>query len=486
MTSSGKVETAGTEHKRHIDFSRSNRWLALVNVCLGQFISAVDIRSVNVALPTLAVYFGTSMAVVQWIILAYQITIISLVLSLGRLGDAIGRKKIYNLGFIIFMLGSALCALATGMASMIFFRVFEAIGAAMVLANGRAIASAVFGSEQRGRALGITSMAFHIGYIIGPSLGGFLIDSLGWRWIFLVNLPVAFAGAVMAWKVLQETVAARRRYDIDPPGVITMVLTVVSLILGLHENTGSGFSYLAVSLFLISALSLALFIYFERRCEAPLLDLALFRNRLFAAGIISQFLFSLAQTATFFLLPFYLQGILSFTPTKTGLTMIVYSVVIVLLAPVGGSLSDKLGSRLLCTLGCLCTFLSVLSMAWLHSASTQLSVMIPLMGIGLGWSLFASPNLSAIFGSVAPDRLGAVSGISLTTANVANGVGVALASLLYVQWLGYYGVTVKQSTSYAEWAKDPSVFMTAFQNSWMFFALLVFIAVITSAMRGRK
>ena len=468
------------------DSSESYRWLALINVCLGQFITAVDARSINVALPTLSVYFGTSMDGVQWILLAYQLTVIGLVLSLGRLGDMVGRKKIYNLGFVIFMLGSALCSLAASMTQMILFRVVEAVGGAMVLANGRAIASAVFGSEKRGKALGITSMAFHLGYVVGPSLGGFLIDTLGWRWIFFMNLPVALAGAIMAWRVLQETGGKESRYNIDPLGMITLLLTVISLILGLHQATRSGIALASGGLFSLSALSLALFVFFERRVPAPLLDLGLFRMRLLTAGIISQFLIVLPQTATFFLLPFYFQGILSFTPTQVGLTLIVYSMVVVLIAPIGGSLSDRLGSRLLCTLGCLCTFLSVLSMAWLRVDSTQWNVMIPLVGMGLGWSLFASPNLSAVFGSVSRDRLGAVSGISLTAASIANGVGIAVGSLLFNRWVAYYGVAVDKATAYTEWANDPMPFMTAFQNSWAVFAFFALVAVIPSAVRGRR
>ncbi len=467
------------------EFSRATQWLALVNVCLGQFITAVDARSVNVALPTLSVYFGASMGVVQWILLSYQLTVIGLVLSLGRLGDMLGRKKIYSLGFVIFMLGSTLCALATGMGAMIAFRVLEGVGAAMVLANGRAIASAVFGSEERGRALGITSMAFHLGYIVGPSLGGFLIDTLGWRWIFFVNLPVALTAALMAWRVLQETVVKRSDYSIDPLGMVTLLLTVVSLILGLHEAARSGFHLASAGLFFLSALFLALFVFFEQRVAAPLLDLSLFRMRIFAAGIASQSLISLSQTATFFLLPFYLQGILSFAPTQVGFTMIAYSVVVVLIAPIGGSLSDRLGSRLLSTLGCLCTFLSVLSMARLRVDSTQLDVIIPLVGMGLGWALFAAPNLSAIFSSVTPNRLGAVSGISLTAANIANGVGISVGSLLFDRWLVHYGVVVEKAADYTKWAENSAAFMMAFQNAWTVFALFALVAVFTSAVRGK-
>ena len=158
--------------------------LALANVCLGQFLSALDSRSVNVALPTISLYFDTSMAAVQWIPLAYQLTIVGLVLSMARLGDKLGRKGLYTLGFAMLGFGSAACGLSPYLWLIVCFRAIEGIGGALVLANGRAIASALYAKEGRGRALGMMSMSFHLGYITGPSVGGFLVDTIGWRWIF--------------------------------------------------------------------------------------------------------------------------------------------------------------------------------------------------------------------------------------------------------------------------------------------------------------
>ncbi|HEY2988177.1 MAG TPA: MFS transporter [Candidatus Binatia bacterium] len=465
------------------------RRLILINACLGQFIAAVDARSVNIALPTLSTEFATTLEVVQWVPLSYQLTVIGLVLSLGRLGDMVGRKKIYTVGFVIFMTGSALCGLAGGIAPMVFFRVLEAIGGAMILANGRAIVSAVFAGGSRGKALGITSMAFHLGYIVGPSLGGFLIDSLGWRWIFFVNLPVALAGAVMAWRVMQESVRAKGRFSIDLLGMAALLCFAIFLVLGLNHAARYGFELRTAGLFALSAASLALFVFFERRAPEPLLDLSLFRKRLFAAGIVSLGLVSLSQTAIFFLLPFYLQGILSLSPTQVGLTLIFYSVVIVFVAPIGGSLSDRFGSRLLCTVGCACTFVSILAMARLGPDSSRMGVIIPLMGMGLGWALFASPNLSALFGSVAADRLGAVGGATVTAANMANAMGIALASMLFVRWLDWNGVAATGAANYKEWSQAPDAYLSAFHNSWMVFAAVAMLAVVTSAAgegRGRS
>ncbi|HZD39475.1 MAG TPA: MFS transporter, partial [Terriglobales bacterium] len=266
--------------------------LALINVCLGQFMGALDARSVIVALPTMSVYFGTEMETIQWIPLAYQLTMIGLVLSLGRLGDRIGRKKIYGWGYLIFIAGSAGCGLSASLTQIILFRIIEGIGGAMVLANGRAIVSAVYVREGRGKALGVTSMAFHLGYIIGPSLGGLLVDFVGWRWIFFVNLPVALIAAIMAWKVLEETVTRRSDYTIDPPGMVTLLGAVVSLILGLQQVAKAGLDIQAVACFSFFFLFSGLLVYFEKHVAAPLLELGLFRTRVFTSGMISLFFVS--------------------------------------------------------------------------------------------------------------------------------------------------------------------------------------------------
>jgi EmrB/QacA subfamily drug resistance transporter len=458
--------------------------LALVNVCLGQFMSALDSRSVNVALPTLSLYFDVSLAVVQWIPLAYQLTIVGLVLSMARLGDKLGRKRIYTLGFVLLGVSSAACGLSPQLWQIIGFRVVEAVGGALVLANGRAIASSLYAHEGRGRALGMMSMSFHLGYITGPSVGGFLVDTVGWRWIFFMNLPVAIAASWMAWKILPETVTEARDYSIDPIGMVTLFATVIGVIVALQQVAKSGFGAFPAAALIVSAVSFCLLLYFERRAQAPLLDLSLFKVRLLTAGVLSHFFVSLSHTSTFFLLPFYLQGILHFTPTQVGLTIICFSLVIVFLAPVGGWLADRLGSRMLCTVGSVFTVLSMFGFARLGADRGQLAVMVPLMLLGLGWSLFQSPNLSGMFNAVAPRYVGAVSGLSLTSANIANAMGVAVGSVLFLRWLNFNGLSGAVVPPYTEWSKDPEIYIRAFQSSWTVIAILTSLAILTSAMRG--
>jgi len=448
--------------------------------------SAVDSRSVIVALPTISIQFGLSLDLVQWIPLAYQLTIVGLVLSMARLGDMLGRKRVYTVGFLLLAVGSTACGLSGYFWLLIFFRVIEATGGAMILANGRSIASTLYAQEGRGRALGLMSMAFHVGYIAGPSVGGFLVDNIGWRWAFFMIAPIALIAGYMSWKILPESPREKGEVTIDPLGLIALLLVAVSVILGLQQIAKSGFGGRPMVLFVFSGLCFYLLLRFEARASVPLLDLSLFRVRMLTASILSNFFITITHASTFFLLPFYLQGILQVTPTRVGLTMIFFSLVIVCLAPIGGWLGDRLGSRILCTIGSVLTALSMVGFARLDAESTQLSVMLPLMVLGLGWSFFQSPNLSGMFNAVAPRHVGSVSGLSLTSANVGNAMGVAVGSLLFLRWLNFYGLDGTVVPPYTEWGLKPEVFIKSFQNAWIVIAGLGSVAILTAAMRGAE
>lgn len=299
-----------------------------------------------------------------------------------------------------------------------------------------------------------------------------------------MNMPVALGAAAMAWKILPETVTEKRDYSLDPIGMITLLTTVVALFLGLQEIGRSGFGPLVVLAMAVSVGSFSLLLYFQRRDSAPLLDLSLFKIRLLTAAVLSHFFVSLSHTSTFFLLPFYLQGILQYTPTQVGLTIIFFSLVIVFLAPLGGWLADRLGSRMLCTVGSVLTIASMIGFALLGSGSSQVAVMLPLMLLGLGWSLFQSPNLSGMFNAVEPHYVGSVSGLSLTSANIANAMGVAVGSVLFLRWLNYYGMSSAVVPPHTQWGGTADVFVKSFQGSWAVIAGLASVAIVTSALRG--
>jgi EmrB/QacA subfamily drug resistance transporter len=324
----------------------------LLSVCIGQTIVGLDQRAITVALPTLTTTFHTAFTTIQWTILVYDLVLIGLIITMGRLGDLYGRRRFYSIGFIIFVTASAICGLSQTTGQLIFFRAVQALGGSMIAANGRAIVSVNLPREERGRALGLTSTAFHIGFLTGPSLGGFLIDTIGWRWIFYINLPFSLCGAYLAWKVVPET-RSKEKIGIDIPGAVLLLLTNALFIYAIDQLPRVGWRHPTFFLSLIlSLVGLIFLLRTESRAGTPILNLSMFRSRLFSAGIASLFLVSGTLSAINFLMPFFLQNLLGYSPSQVGWIIVADSVIIMIMPPVAGSWSDRLGSRLLCTIGC--------------------------------------------------------------------------------------------------------------------------------------
>jgi len=461
--------------------------IVLFLVCLGLFMVALNQRAILVSLPTLTQVFQTHLTTIQWAILAYDLTIIGLVLTLGRLGDLFGRKKTYVGGFFLFILGSALCGLSQSSTQLIAFRVLQGIGGAMITANGRAIVSVIFPTTERGKALGLTSTAFHVGYLMGPTLGGLLIDTIGWRWIFYLNIPVGLAGGYLAWKVLEERLEQRGPIKIDYLGACLFLLTNMSFLYGMNQLSQLGLHHPMVqSLALFSVITLCLFIWTEVRAETPILRLSLFRNRLFSFSNLSLFFVTLTQSAILFLIPFYLQNIMGFTPTQMGWIIITNSVVIIMVAPIAGWLSDRFGSRLLCTVGTCFLMAGQFFISFLDLDSTVFQIIFPLALVGLGWAIFNSPNQSAILGSVPQGRVGAASGMTITTARIGGAAGITLSTAIFTYGLTAAGLTQLQVGSPESWGSSPEIFIKTFSHTVFIINFLALLSIIFSAMRGEK
>ncbi|MCZ6625141.1 MAG: MFS transporter [Deltaproteobacteria bacterium] len=467
---------------------QQNPRMVLFLVCLGLFMVALNNRALLVSLPTLTRVFQTNLASIQWALLAYDLTIIGLVLTLGRLGDLFGRKRIYVGGFLLFICGSVLCGLSQSLAQLIAFRVLQGIGGAMLTANGRAIVSVVFPAEERGKALGITSMAFHVGFLTGPTLGGFIIDTIGWHWIFYFNVPVGLAGAYLAWKILEETGEKRKGVRVDYLGACLLLAANIIFLYAMNRLPHLGLYHPAfLSLTLLSIVTAFLFIWTELHAETPILSLSLFRSRLFSFGNLSLFFITSTQSAIQFLMPFYLQRIMGFTPSQMGWIIITNSVVIVMIAPIAGRLSDRLGSRLLCTIGAGLIVTGQFFIASLNLDSTVLRIMFPLVFLGLGWAIFNAPNQSAILGSVPMDKIGAASGMTVTTARIGSTAGIALSAAIFAYGLTTAGLTQLQVESPEGWSSSPEIFMTTFNHTVHIINIFALLAVMFSAvMRGKR
>src|SRR6266550_4474664 len=469
--------------------STQQRRLALIlfNVCVGQFIVGLDQRALLVALPTLTVTFNTSLTTIQWVLLIYDLLLIGTVITVGRLGDLFGRRRFYTGGFLLFVLSSALCGAARSASQIILFRGLQAMGGAMISANGRAVASIALPPGQRGKAMGIASMAFHIGFLTGPTLGGFLIDTVGWRWIFYLNLPVGIWGAYLAWKLLEESKEDVKGISVDFPGAILLMITCSLFIYTMNQLPHVGWRDPTVlrlmSLFLVS---LVLFVFVELRARTPILSFSLFRNRLFTASILSLFFITSTQSAISFLMPFYLQNILHFSPSQMGWIIVASSVVIVMFAPLAGWLSDRLGSRLLCTVGSALIVIAQFFIASLGIEASIPRIILPLMLSGLGWAIFNSPNQSAILGSVPRDKVGTASGMNTTAARTGGAMGVAISATLFTYGLTAAGLSSLQIESPQSWGASPEILVRSFNHTVHIVNFFTVLSIFFSAVKGSR
>jgi EmrB/QacA subfamily drug resistance transporter len=410
-----------------------------------------------------------------------------LVLTLGRLGDLFGRKWIYITGFALFAGSSALCGLAQTSGQLIVFRVLQGIGGAMILANGRALVTINSPPSERGKALGITSTAYHVGYMTGPTLGGFVIDAAGWRWIFFMTIPIAIACAYFAWRVLRERERSAATVKIDTAGAAYLLLTNICFVYALNQLPHLGIAHPVVfSFFLVSLATLGLFIRAERKVDSPILNLSLFRNRLFSSANLSLFFITSSQSAIGVLLPFYLQNLIGFSPTQMGWIIIGSSSVIILVAPVAGWLSDRFGSRLLCSVGAALIVFGQYLIASFTLQSSLVDLILPQLIMGLGWALFNSPNQSAIMSAVSRDQVGAASGMTVTTARIGGAIGIALAGAIMTYALTTLGLSPEQIEAPGSWSAAPRQFLDAFSFTIHVINAFALLAVVFSALRGGR
>ncbi len=382
---------------------------------MGIFLGTIDGSIVNVALPTLVEEFGTDFATVQWVVLSYLLTLATLVLGVGRLGDIVGKKPIYALGFGIFTAGSVLAGLSTTVGWLIGFRILQAVGAAMIFALGFAIITEAFPPQERGRALGINGAVVSVGVVVGPTLGGLLIDSFSWHWIFFVNLPVGIVGTFTALKFLPNTrPGGGQRFDYV--GAIAFFATLLSLMLALTFGQSRGFTdKLVLGLFVLSMVALAVFIEIERSVDQPMLDLSLFQNRLLSVNLFTGWASFAGIAGLLVLLPFYLENVLGYAPRQVGLLLASAPVALGIAAPLSGSISDRAGPRKVVVVGLAVLFAGYLLMTTLRTDTSALNYILVLIPVGLGMGIFQSPNNSAIMGSVPQERLGVTSGLLTIT-----------------------------------------------------------------------
>lgn len=423
------------------------KWMVMLAVGTGVILATIDGSIVNVALPTIRTQLSTTLPVVQWVAVAYLLTLATLTLGVGRWGDIAGKKRIYTSGFILFAVASVVCGLAPSVEFLIGFRVLQAVGAVMILALGAAILVEAFPPHERGKAMGWVGLFVSVGVVTGPVVGGLLIAAFDWRAIFFVNLPVGIVGTILAFRYVPDVPPAGAR-SFDAKGAVTMSAALLCIALGVTSGQGVGYgSPLVIGLVVIGLLLIGAFVSVERKAETPMIDLRLFRNPLLTVSIASGFLVFVSLSASFFLLPFFLEDVLGYDTRRTGLALGIAPLVLGVVAPVAGTLSDRVGVRRIALVGLAVILMSFAGFQLLDGDTTMLSFALVAVPMGFGIGMFQSPNNSAIMGSMPREYSGVAGGILTLTRLLGQVSGVAILGSLWAARTLSRSVTATGSAS---------------------------------------
>lgn len=398
--------------------------------------ATMDISIVNVALPTLVQELHSDFTMMQWVPLAYVLMLTSLMLGAARLGDMLGRKRVYLTGLAIFTLGSLLCGLAPGAQWLVGSRAVQGLGSAAMQSLGVALVTEVFPADQRGKALGIIGGVVSCGLAAGPALGGIIIEGWGWRYIFLVNLVPGLAAALVVWRTLPVTGGSRTVTSFDLPGAILIFLALVSYALGMTMGQRFGFMHPACWPLLAAAAALAaVFIRVERRTAQPMLALDIFADRVLAANLAMTFLVFI-NIGGFLVIPFFLELVMGLSTGQTGLLMMVVPLTMGLASPLAGTLSDRLGPRGVSLAGLVCLAAGCLLLAFMDQDTTPWGYAWRAVLMGVGMGAFQPSNNSAVMGALPLDRLGVGSGLLALGRTLGNATGISLlGAVFYAQAL---------------------------------------------------
>lgn len=435
MSSAARSSRHATVEESLPDVSR-RRWIFLA-VGIGTFMSALDGSVVNTILPLLRAKLNASVAGIEWVTTTYLLVVSALLLGVGRAGDLRGHKRIYLAGFVLFVIGSALCGLAPSAGWLIALRGLQGVGATMLFANAPAILTRSFPGSKRGRVLGALGTMTYLGLTAGPSLGGWLAQAFGWRAVFYINVPVGAIALSLGFWAIENDEPEGRTERFDYLGAALFAAGLVALLVALNQGHAWGWtSLVTIGLLVVAALLLAAFVVVERRRASPMLDLSLFESRVFASTTVSALLNYVCVYAVLFVVPFLLIQGRGLDTQQAGLVLTAQPLVMAVAAPASGALSDRIGSRILATLGMLVLTGGLVLLAFLAPHGPIASIAAALGVVGLGVGMFVAPNNSALMGAAPRTRQGIASGVLATARNVGMVLGVGLAGAVFTTVLG--------------------------------------------------
>ena len=462
-------------------------------VWTGLFMTTLDASIVNIGLPTIARAFATPLSgTIEWVIIGYLVVAAALLLTVGRLSDMIGRTPIWMTGLGLFTLASVLCGAAPSVQLLILARVLQGAGAALLLATGTAMLTDAVPPNQRGRALGLGAVAIALGTSVGPTMGGLITEHLSWRWIFYVNVPVGLVAFVAARRFLPRA-AERRQGRFDPVGALLLGVGVAALNLGLSFGVEWGWaSARFLGTLAIGAAALAGALVAERHVSDPVIDLKLFRNRVFSSAIASMTLSMLALFSVGFLLPFYFEELRGFSTAHSGWLLTPLPLALAIVAPIAGAASDRLGSRLIAPLGLAINAVALFLLARLDVTSSTGDIVWRLALAGIGQGLFQAPNTRALMEAAPGTKQGAASGLLATARITGQAVSVAVAGAVFLGLGGSAGAALLAHRATGGQLNGPpaerleSTFLHGFHAALTVCAAFAAVGALAALVRGRE
>lgn len=416
-----------------------NKTLALIGVNLTILMATLDVSVVNVALPTLVAQLDTTFATIQWVIVSYMLVITSMMLSVSRLGDMLGKKRLFVFGLVLFTVASLLCGLAPNEEWLIAFRAVQGVGAVMTQALGAAIIAEVVPRSELGKAMGYVGGTVSLGLSAGPSLGGLLIGLVGWRAIFLINVPIG----LISWWIVQRNVPPSvkpekpERFDLT--GAIILFLALGCYALGMTQGQERGFDTTLVKVLLLVALvGVGIFLWWQRNSPHPMLDLKIFKNPLLSLNLCMGFLVFVGMGSVY-ILPFFFELAQGYSPVGIGLLLIIVPASMGLVSPLAGNLADRFGSRGVSILGLLLVIIGAFLISTMQLDSPWWGYLWRALPMGMGMGFFQAPNNSAIMGSAPKHRLGVVSGLMNYSRTIGQTTGIPLQGAIFTSVVMAHG-----------------------------------------------
>ena len=458
------------------------RWLIFFAVVMITFINCMDMSSINVALPTIADELHVTMAGVEWVVTAYTLVIICFILLFGKLGDTIGKDKIFKFGILVFLSGQCVCFFAQSYPMLLIGRVIEGLGAAATSANSQGIIVQTFPAHERGKALGVSGSSVALGTMVGPSIGGVIVHHFSWNMIFGMTIPFSILGFLLCVKYLPD-MSTGKSEKVDVAGMGLFMILILSLYGGVKLlQTGVDYYLYCIVLIAIAIVFGVIFVRWEKRHDNAMLQVGIFKNKLYTVSVFCAFISFLAISGHNFIQPFYLQKVQLLSAAQTGLLMMAYSLTMFVVAPFSGQLSDKIGSEILCFIG-LCTVSVALFI--LSTLGIDSSLWIFLIGsimMSFGMAMFQSPNTSLIMSTVGSKLTGIAGSVNGLARNLGSVFGISLSTvLLYNIMSSQVGFTVTDFVEGQELA-----FVIGMQWVYRFMALISLIGATLTGLRWYK